>query len=100
MLQYLSTGRKYSLQELAEKLEVTKRMVRTYKEDIEKSGIFIDTIHGPYGGYILYNTYLFPSPVFTSSDCESLEKLNGSNTEELRDLIAKIKYYVLENNKS
>lgn len=97
MLQYLSTGRKYSLQELAEKLEVTKRMVRTYKEDIEKSGIFIDTIHGPYGGYILYNTYLFPSPVFTSSDCELLEKLNR---EELRDLIAKIKYFVLENNQS
>ncbi len=94
MLQYLSTGRKYSLQELAEKLEVTKRMVRTYKEDIEKAGIFIDTICGPYGGYILRNPAFLPSPVFTSFDCELLEKLNVSNTKELTDLIVKMKYFV------
>ena len=96
MLQYLSTGRKYSLQELAEKLEVTKRMVRTYKEDIEKSGIFIDTIHGCYGGYILRNPVFFPSPVFTFSDCMLLEKLNMTSNEELRDLITKMKHFVLE----
>jgi predicted DNA-binding transcriptional regulator YafY len=28
-------------------------MIRIYKEDLEKAGIFIDTIKGPYGGYVL-----------------------------------------------
>lgn len=53
MLQYLSNGKKYSINELSEKLEVTPRMVRVYKEELEKAGIFIDTIMGPYGGYVL-----------------------------------------------
>ena len=53
MLQLLSTGRKYSINELSNILEVTPRMIRVYKEDLEKAGIFIDTIMGPYGGYVL-----------------------------------------------
>lgn len=53
MLEYLGTKRKYSIKELAEKLEVSPRMIRAYKTDLEKAGIYIDTIKGPYGGYIL-----------------------------------------------
>lgn len=53
MLQLLSTGRKYSIKELSDILEVTPRMIRVYKDDLEKAGIFIDTIMGPYGGYVL-----------------------------------------------
>ena len=41
MLEYLSSGRKYGIKELASKLEVSK------------AGIYIDTIMGPYGGYVL-----------------------------------------------
>ena len=53
MLEYLSNGRKYSVNELATLLEVTPRMIRSYKDDLDKAGILIDTIRGPYGGYIL-----------------------------------------------
>ena len=53
MLEYLSSGRKYSISELSEKLEVSPRMIRVYKDEIEKAGIYIDTIKGPYGGYVL-----------------------------------------------
>jgi len=53
MLEYLSSGRKYSIKELSEKIEVSPRMIRVYKEEIEKAGIYIDTIKGPYGGYVL-----------------------------------------------
>ena len=34
MIEYLSTGRKYSIAELSEKLEVTPRMIRVYKDEI------------------------------------------------------------------
>ena len=36
MLEYLSSGRKYSISELSEKLEVSPRMIRVYKDEIEK----------------------------------------------------------------
>lgn len=42
-------GKKYSILELAGLLEVSPRMIRVYKDEIEKSGIYIDTIRGPYG---------------------------------------------------
>lgn len=53
MIEYLSSGKKYSIKELSEKLEVSPRMVRVYKDDLEKAGIYVDTIKGPYGGYVL-----------------------------------------------
>lgn len=60
MLQILSGGRKYSINELANMLEVTPRMVRLYKEELEKAGIFIDSIRGPYGGYVLNQKIYLP----------------------------------------
>ena len=65
MLEYLSTGRKYSISELSEKLEVSPRMIRVYKEDLEKAGIFIDTIKGPYGGYVLNQNINVPKRFIT-----------------------------------
>ena len=53
MLELLSGGRKYSIKELSQELEVSPRMIRVYKEDLEKAGIYLHTIKGPYGGYVL-----------------------------------------------
>ena len=53
MIEYLSSGKKISIKELSEKLEVSPRMVRVYKDELEKAGIYVDTIKGPYGGYVL-----------------------------------------------
>lgn len=36
MLELLQSGRKYSINELSNKLEVSERMIRVYKEDLEK----------------------------------------------------------------
>ena len=49
MLQLLQSGKKYSISELSNELEVSERMIRVYKEDLEKAGIYIDAIIGPYG---------------------------------------------------
>lgn len=74
MLDYLQTGRKYTIQELAKKLEVSPRMIRAYKEDLEKASIYIDTIMGPYGGYVLNHSIRLPSRKFKKKDYELLEK--------------------------
>lgn len=74
MLQYLQSGRKYSVKELSEKLEVSERQVRCYKEDLEKAGIYIDTIMGPYGGYVLNQSIRMPVRRFRKKDYELLDK--------------------------
>lgn len=65
MIEYLSTGRKYSIAELSQKLEVSPRMIRVYKDEIEKAGIYIDTIKGPYGGYVLNQNINVPKRFIT-----------------------------------
>ena len=65
MLQLLQNKRKYSIKELSEKLEVSPRMIRQYKEELEYAGIYIETIRGPYGGYVLND--IFPEQKIKSN---------------------------------
>lgn len=74
MLELLQTRRKYSVSELANTLEVSERMIRVYKEDLEKAGIFIDTIMGPYGGYVLNQSVKLPLRKFNQEDYGLLNK--------------------------
>ncbi|MBR4178239.1 MAG: WYL domain-containing protein [Bacilli bacterium] len=60
MIEYLSSGKKYSIKELSELLEVSPRMIRVYKDELEKAGIYVDTIKGPYGGYVLNQNINIP----------------------------------------
>lgn len=51
MLQILKDEKVHSIQEVAEKLEVSERMIRQYKLELEQAGIYINSITGKYGGY-------------------------------------------------
>ncbi len=82
MLELLQTGKKYSIKELASILEVSERMIRIYKEDLDKSGIYIDTIMGPYGGYVLNQPIKLPIKKFNKSDYELLSKYIKSEKDE------------------
>lgn len=74
MLEYLSTGKKYSIAELSSLLEVTPRMIRVYKDEIEKAGIYIDTIKGPYGGYVLNQNINVPKRFITPNKINIKDK--------------------------
>ena len=74
MLELLQSGRKYSINELSNKLEVSERMIRVYKEDLEKAGIYIDTIMGPYGGYVLNQLVRMPIRKFKMKDAKLLDE--------------------------
>ena len=82
MLQYLENGRKYSCKELSEKLEVSERMIRVYKEELEKAGIYIDTIKGPYGGYVLNQSIRIPTRKFKKEDYEFLNHLKVEEKDQ------------------
>lgn len=55
MLQILKDGKIHSIQNLSEKLEISERMVRQYKLELEQAGIYLKSTTGKYGGYILEN---------------------------------------------
>lgn len=109
MLNILSTGKKYTIDKLAELLEVSPRMVRNYKDDLEQADIYIDTIMGKNGGYIYKGVHNFNQQI-TLSDLKILEdvryKLHGihvdnSLKQNLDILIDKVRFLtVILNNES
>lgn len=53
MLMLMRSRKKMKIEELADKLGVSKRMVREYKKEIEELGIWIGSTRGRYGGYFI-----------------------------------------------
>lgn len=51
MVQILKDENVHSIQSLAKNLEVSERMVRQYKQELEQAGIYINSVTGKYGGY-------------------------------------------------
>ena len=91
MLQLLNSGKKYSIKELSENLEVTERMIRVYKNDLEKSGIYIDTLMGPYGGYILRRQVKIPLSKFSDEDYKILDNyIKNENDSNLKNSLVNL----------
>ena len=98
MLKILETGKKYTVNELASKLEVSPRMIKTYKSELEKSGIYIETIAGMYCCYV-YNHKSNYDVSFNIKDVSCLEKiiplLDNKNKNDVEQLLEKIKTIVI-----
>lgn len=87
MLRLLESGKKYTVEELANKIEVSNRMIKIYKEELEKSGIYIDTIRGKYGGYV-YNKKHDYNISFDYLDIDSIESiLDKLDTKEQQNIM-------------
>ena len=86
MLQLLQSGKKYSISELSNELEVSERMIRVYKEDLEKAGIYIDAIIGPYGWYVLNQSVRMPVRKFKMKDAKLLDKyIESEKDKDIKD---------------
>lgn len=97
MLNYLNTGNKYNVKELSQKLGITDRMVRYYKEELEEAGIPIETFRGPNGGYYIIKTSEQYN-MFNKYDVELLEgvenilsQLNYVYLDKYKNIIDKVK---------
>ena len=53
MIDLLNTGNVYTLKNLSEKIGVSERMIRYYKNEICANGIAIESFKGPNGGYFM-----------------------------------------------
>ena len=97
MIDLLNTGNKYSIRDLANKIGVSERMIRYYKEELENNGIFIESFKGPNGGYFLLdkiknyvniNKYDIQLLEYLLKD---LEKNNSEFLKKYKELINKVK---------
>lgn len=99
MIILLQSRGKMKTQELSEILEVKERQIRTYRDEMEKAGIYVESRMGPNGGYCLERDAYVPPITVTSEEYEAL--IFGSqyleNTEaftyqqEMKSVVDKIK---------
>lgn len=75
MVELSYTGKKHNIKELAEHLEVSERTIREYKLFLEEAGIYVDTIRGPYGGYVLTQEANFPKVRFEKQDIKIINEV-------------------------
>lgn len=98
MLRLLESGKKYTIKQLSDKLEVTPRMITIYKEELEKCGIYIDSIKGPYGGYVYNKKHDF-NISFDYLDVDAIEsilfKLDKVEQEKLTITLEKLRALVI-----
>lgn len=102
MINLLKSGQKFSVKDLAKYLEVSERVVREYKLFLEEAGIYLETIRGPYGGYVLNRDIGMPNLKFDKRDADLLTKciLNEQDdkiSEKLKNLKNKINYAIIDN---
>jgi predicted DNA-binding transcriptional regulator YafY len=95
LLELLSSGRTYNTKSLSEILEVKARMIRVYKDELEKAGIYINSIKGKHGGYYLDSDYNFPVRSITKSDVEYLKSFND---QKLNNITSKLETIIINKN--
>lgn len=108
MLKILESGKIFKIRELADIIECSPRAIRTYKEDLEKAGIYINTIFGKYGGYIYEQSNKVDYYTFNKYELRALEncylalkessKNKKKNIKYLQSVINKIRYFVVVSN--
>ena len=76
MVKILENMEIHSIKELSKKLEVSERMIRVYKDELEQSGIYINSIRGIYGGYRLDEALSSINIGLTDKEIELLDNLN------------------------
>lgn len=98
MLELLNTGRKYNIKELSSYLEVSERVIREYKLFLEEAGIYIDTIRGPYGGYILRKNINIPPLLIDKDDIGIIKQaIKNTTNAKLKSDLQNIKNKVNKN---
>lgn len=93
MVKILEDCKIHTIQDLANELEVSTRMIRIYKQELEQAGIYIQGKQGINGGYILDN---MKSTIDIGLTGEEIFQLKNMKKNELDEAIINkiIKAYI------
>ena len=82
----------HNMKELAEQIEVSPRMIKQYKNELEQAGIYIDSKRGIYGGYSLNSELNTIDVGLTSQELVQLKEIEKyfDDKKEIRRIIRKI----------
>lgn len=97
MVQILKDGKVHSLQSLSKELEVSVRMIRQYKVELEQAGIYIDSNTGKYGGYKLEQELNQIDIGLTQNEINILEDMMSELGKEEKNILLKIKEAYIKN---
>lgn len=92
MVKILEDYEIHSIKDLSNKLEVSERMIRVYKNELEQSGIYINSVRGICGGYRLDNALSNINIGLTEKEIELLDNLNLYLVDK-KDFKYKNEYY-------
>lgn len=92
MINILKDGKMHNMKELAEQIEVSPRMIKQYKNELEQAGIYIDSKRGIYGGYSLNSELNTIDVGLTSQELVQLKEIEKyfDDKKEIRRIIRKI----------
>lgn len=92
MINILKDGKMHNMKELAERIEVSPRMIKQYKNELEQAGIYIDSKRGIYGGYSLNSELNSIDVGLTSQELVQLKEIEKyfDDKKEIRKVIRKI----------
>ena len=92
MLRILKDGKKHNMKDIADQIEVSPRMVKQYKNELEQAGIYIDSKRGIYGGYSLNDELNNIDVGLTSQELIKLKEMESyfDRNNDFKEIIRKI----------
>ncbi len=92
MLRILKDGKKHNMKDIADQIEVSPRMVKQYKNELEQAGIYIDSKRGIYGGYSLNDELNNIDVGLTSQELIKLKEMESyfDKNNDFKEIIRKI----------
>lgn len=92
MVNLLKDGKIHNMKEIAKQIEVSPRMIKQYKNELEQAGIYIDTKRGISGGYSLNSELNNIDVGLTSQELIKLKEMESyfDKEKEFKEIIKKI----------
>lgn len=91
MIQILTDGKIHNMKEIAKQIEVSPRMIKQYKNELEQAGIYIESKRGLYGGYMINYELNNIDIGLTYNELKQLKEVEKNNpNEEIKKIIEKI----------
>ena len=92
MIEFLKDGKIHNMKEIAQQIEVSPRMIKQYKNELEQAGIYISSKRGIEGGYFLNEELNNIDIGLTSQELIKLKEMEKyfDKNEGFKEIINKI----------